>query len=433
MVMEKKTTDPIHFVHTSDWHLGFFQHNKPERNADYYDAARKTVREIRRINPQFVIHTGDLFHHARPSPGAIRQAVGLFSSLTNANIPIYIIRGNHDGRSGAGLDRGGGVIELLDDLELVHFIDDKRVQLENYGVEILGIGYYPGRGVVKHLDEILAQEQDFLDTSMYKIVALHAFVEGQLEDITHLPLSKLSSLGVDYIGVGHYHIPWNREKTNIYVPGSSEATSSSDWNRPDKKDGITVYSSFYEIKVRENESVVTTHQIPVRPKIKIIAEIKNKDPSELIDELSNLVDKKREKIVDIEPRVANIQPMIDIELHSDLKFDQIAQVSALLEEKYTDTLHFNLNAETEFASHDSFSTADFANDVEEILLQESNLTQESGSEFLNLATKLIDELGKIPAGRNLADDTFSSLFKIFSSDEMKAVSAKLLGREEVNE
>jgi hypothetical protein len=128
--------------------------------------------------------------------------------------------------------------------------------------------------------------------------------------------------------------------------------------------------------------------------------------------------------------VANIQPMVDIELHSDLKFDQIAQVSALLEEKYVDTLHFNLNAETEFAVQDSFSTADFANDVEEILLQEANLSPDGGSEFLNLTTKLIDELGKIPAGRSLADDTFTALFKIFSSDEMKAVSPRLLGQSE---
>ena len=33
----------IQFVHTSDWHLGYTQYNKIERNRDFKDAALKLV------------------------------------------------------------------------------------------------------------------------------------------------------------------------------------------------------------------------------------------------------------------------------------------------------------------------------------------------------------------------------------------------------
>ena len=61
----------IQFVHTSDWHLGYTQYNKIERNRDFKDAALKLVDEIINIKPDFVLHTGDVFHLSKPSPSTI--------------------------------------------------------------------------------------------------------------------------------------------------------------------------------------------------------------------------------------------------------------------------------------------------------------------------------------------------------------------------
>ena len=44
--------DEVHFVHTSDWHLGFSQYDKLERYSDFREAAEKIVEKIIELSPQ---------------------------------------------------------------------------------------------------------------------------------------------------------------------------------------------------------------------------------------------------------------------------------------------------------------------------------------------------------------------------------------------
>ena len=85
----------IQFVHTSDWHLGYTQYNKIERNRDFKDAALKLVDEIINIKPDFVLHTGDVFHLSKPSPST--KPISTKSELTYLPMlycPIGIIKGS---------------------------------------------------------------------------------------------------------------------------------------------------------------------------------------------------------------------------------------------------------------------------------------------------------------------------------------------------
>lgn len=59
-------------IHFSDTHLGFNdldvinEQGINQREADFYDAFMQVVQQIQTLKPDYIIHTGDLFH--RPSP-----------------------------------------------------------------------------------------------------------------------------------------------------------------------------------------------------------------------------------------------------------------------------------------------------------------------------------------------------------------------------
>ncbi|MDD2356273.1 MAG: metallophosphoesterase, partial [Thiovulaceae bacterium] len=67
----------MNIIHFSDTHLGFNDldvlndENINQREADFYDAFSQVVKQIIEIKPDFIIHTGDLFHRSHPSNRAI--------------------------------------------------------------------------------------------------------------------------------------------------------------------------------------------------------------------------------------------------------------------------------------------------------------------------------------------------------------------------
>ena len=88
-------------VHFSDTHLGFNDldilnnENINQREADFYDAFSQVVKQIKEIKPDYIIHTGDLFHRSSPSNRAITFALEQFKIIDSLNIPFILIAGNH--------------------------------------------------------------------------------------------------------------------------------------------------------------------------------------------------------------------------------------------------------------------------------------------------------------------------------------------------
>ena len=76
-------------LHFSDTHLGFNdldvinENNINQREADFYDAFSQVVDQIKVIKPDFIIHTGDLFHRASPSNRAITFALEKFNEINS--------------------------------------------------------------------------------------------------------------------------------------------------------------------------------------------------------------------------------------------------------------------------------------------------------------------------------------------------------------
>ena len=72
-------------IHTADWH---------DRRPDMLAAL---IRLAEGIQPDAILHAGDVFHHERPSTATLADAAGALKQLALA-APLIIAAGNHDGR-----------------------------------------------------------------------------------------------------------------------------------------------------------------------------------------------------------------------------------------------------------------------------------------------------------------------------------------------
>jgi len=272
------------FCHTADWHLDYFQYQKRERWQDFFKAANNCAELMIKEKPDFILHCGDLFHQFRPSPGAIRLAIKILNKFKAANIPFYIIRGNHDASKAQAQRFGGTILKFLEELGFVIYIQDETISF-NEDIAITGIGEY-GKSTAQVIEEVLRNNP--IDQTKFNILVIHGYLQGQVSDsIFDISGYQLASLGYDYIAVGHYHKKWEEAENNIYCPGSTEQTSINDWGKPEK-DGFLRNAGFYSVKISQSETgggwekVITTKEFPVRPKGRFTFTFTTEEPTELI-------------------------------------------------------------------------------------------------------------------------------------------------------
>ncbi len=99
----------LRVVHTSDWHLGI-ELTTQSRRADHEVAIDSVVEHCRDFRPDAIVHTGDLFDHARP--GADDQALAVEGLRRLAEVaPVVVVGGNHD--NNVMLDRAWSTLAAL--------------------------------------------------------------------------------------------------------------------------------------------------------------------------------------------------------------------------------------------------------------------------------------------------------------------------------
>ena len=84
------------FAHLSDTHLGYRQYGLIEREDDFYNVFNEIVDKIIDERVDFVIHSGDLFEIAKPSPNALLIFQEGLMKIKESGIPFFAIAGNHD-------------------------------------------------------------------------------------------------------------------------------------------------------------------------------------------------------------------------------------------------------------------------------------------------------------------------------------------------
>ena len=107
----------LRLVHTSDWHLGI-ELGTQSRRADHETAIDSLVERCREFQPDAIVHTGDLFDHARP--GADDQALAVDALRRLSSIaPTVVVGGNHD--NNVMLDRAWDPLAALAGAERLSF------------------------------------------------------------------------------------------------------------------------------------------------------------------------------------------------------------------------------------------------------------------------------------------------------------------------
>ena len=133
---------PLRIAHIADTHLGYRAIPKSDpatgrnqRALDVERAYRAAVDDILTRNVDLVIHSGDVFHHSRPTWAAMRCFIRQTRRLEEAGLPVVVIAGNHDT---ARLRTAGSVFSVVDlALPRTHFA--VGYQTESFPFDDLGL------------------------------------------------------------------------------------------------------------------------------------------------------------------------------------------------------------------------------------------------------------------------------------------------------
>lgn len=230
----------MRIFHFSDTHLGFSdldivnEKGINQREADFYDAFTQVIDAIIEQRPNYVIHTGDLFHRASPSNRAITFALAQLKRLEQANIPLVIIAGNH---STPRTYTSSPILEALRTLDNVHSVfKQKYEKVEFDDIVFHGMPHINDERIISdELDKIEAA----IDPRKKNILIMHCSVGAHY--LMHefgewvYPKERENIFEkMDYVALGHWHGFGSVGKyPNVFYAGSTERTSSSD-KREDK-------------------------------------------------------------------------------------------------------------------------------------------------------------------------------------------------------
>lgn len=239
----------IKFLHIADVHLGYKQYGSVERQDDYARAFQDAIQVAIAEEAQFVLLAGDLFHKHSIDPLALYQASEILKQLQGANIPIYVIAGNHDS---SHLVEGMSWLDYLNSQGLITLLEassvDDTIALDEWredwrkgafidlpcGVRVIGMRYY-GASTPAMINEYARCLQELTDPP-YTILMMHVGLEGEMPfDATAVSEEQLDQLQIyaSYVALGHYHKPYARNNW-IYNPGSLETVSIDETQWPER-------------------------------------------------------------------------------------------------------------------------------------------------------------------------------------------------------
>ena len=212
------------FAHLADTHLGYRQYGLFEREKDFYEVFEKVIDKIIEENVDFVIHSGDLFETARPSPMALLTFQKGLLKLKGAGIPMYAIAGNHDSVMRKGSIPPQVIFKKMG-LKVISTINPTYVHGDIF---IAGLPYYPashGKALKSKLAE-LSQKATEHDKA---ILVLHQGIDKYFGYNFELEIGEIPD-NFDYYALGHIHKYVNDKfgRGNLVYPGSCEIWKTSE-------------------------------------------------------------------------------------------------------------------------------------------------------------------------------------------------------------
>ena len=238
---------PFSFVHTADLHLGYSQYNLDVRRRDFNNAFGELVDKTIKLKPDFMIISGDIFEHARPSNSTLESAIGNFRRLKDAGIPVLTVDGSHD--SAPNLITST-ILNPLDSAGLIHYLPrHDGAYWKNENCYIYGIpNFRTSRKTMEELPVFLKKNKPTPDPLLFNILVFHMAL-----DIPAIKPPKMEAeakpenlpKGFNYYAGGHIHKPYksNFNKGILVYSGGTETASYNE---------AQIQKGFYHVKVNKN-------------------------------------------------------------------------------------------------------------------------------------------------------------------------------------
>ena len=306
--------------HFSDTHLGYSdldvlnEENINQREADFYDAFSQVIEQIKKIKPDYIIHTGDLFHRSSPSNRAITFALEQFKTINALNIPFILIAGNH---STPRTNLSSPILKIFENFENIYVSFNQEYKK----VEFKEVIFH----TLPHMnDETTALSQIELceagiNADKKNIMMMHCSVGASylMQEFGEWVFPREKEYifeKMDYVALGHWHgFGQVGKHANVYYSGSTERTSLND-KRNSK--------GFIEINLDDATSSKTASlfgstdiqfkEIRIRPIIQKELDCKEYDNA--------LIDASDTKDAIVEVRLINLTALQSIDIqNSDIK------------------------------------------------------------------------------------------------------------------
>lgn len=248
------------FIHFSDTHLGFNEFDADDehginiREQDVCNAFSKCIDIILEQRPEFVLHTGDLFHRSVPTNRILIFAQQQLQRLTAAGIPLYIIAGNHDYPKTIYTTP---IFPLYENnlTKIAYRQELEIIEKENYVLHLL-----PHINDNEKFNEEVKKIGN-LTEGKPNILSMHlsydsGYAMNEIGEGVFPAELKENLYGYNYVALGHWH-RYRRmgNKGYIYYAGSTERTSEDQSKHPLGIVKVTVTNSgteteFIEIPLR---------------------------------------------------------------------------------------------------------------------------------------------------------------------------------------
>ena len=212
------------FAHLADTHLGYRQFGLFEREKDFYEVFEKIIDRIIEEKVDFVIHSGDLFDNARPSPLALFTFQKGLIKLKNANIPVYAIAGNHD----SVMRKGSIPPQVLFKKFGLKVISPINTNYMYEDVFIGGLPFYPS-SQYKNLKNKLSELSKKAANHEKSILVLHQGIDKYFNLQYELEIGDVPD-NFTYYAMGHLHNYIHDDFGNgkLVYPGSSEVWKTTE-------------------------------------------------------------------------------------------------------------------------------------------------------------------------------------------------------------
>ncbi|MGH3415873.1 MAG: metallophosphoesterase family protein [Actinocrinis sp.] len=222
----------VRFAHTADWQLGMTRHFLSPGAQGRYDQARlEVIGRIGRIAAsegcEFIVVCGDVFEHVQV---ARKTALPALRALGALPVPVYLLPGNHDHLSSAGIfaSHWFGPQRPAN----VHVLDTSGVVEVRPGVELLAAPWDGKQPPADQIDRLSTRAQP-LGSGAVRIAVGHGGVDTEASKMTEDPIgvavleTALAERRIDFVALGDRHSRTQAGTTRrIWYSGSPEPTAT---------------------------------------------------------------------------------------------------------------------------------------------------------------------------------------------------------------